>query len=106
MKIIRPLRDYVFFQFLDPTTSTRFGGKTRAGIHIPFQVLEQAGKPRWVQVTHVGPEVKTEGVVPGAYVLVETGKWSSGFVVDGERYWQTKEEWCAATSEEVPAYDW
>lgn len=100
MTTIRPLRDYVFFQFIDPTTSTRFGGKTRSGIEIPFQILEQAGKARWVQVTHVGPEVTTPEVKPGAYILLEAGKWSSGFVIDGERYWQTKEEWCACVDDQ------
>lgn len=101
---VTPLKDKVFFKFLEPTSNTKFGGRTAGGIEIPFFHNEQAGKQRWVQITAVGPDVTTEGVVVGAYALIEAGRWSSAFKMDDGRHWQTKEEWVIALSDD-PIYD-
>lgn len=101
---IKPLRDNVFFQFLDPTSNTRFGGKTRGGIELPTIIQEQTGVARWGQVTAIGPEVHTEEIKVGAYVLIEAGRWSSGFKAGDEKHWQTREEWCIAVSDQ-PNYN-
>ena len=101
---VRPMRDYVFFQFVDPTGHKAFGGRTQSGIEIPIVLHEQAGVPRWGQVTAVGPEVKNkDDIAVGKYVLVDAGRWSSGFTIDDKKYWQTKEEWCSAVSDD-PIY--
>jgi len=40
-------------------------------------------------VTDIGPDVKD--VVVGDYVLVDAGKWTPSFELDGQRAWKTDE---------------
>jgi len=87
---IEAVRNNVIFQFVEDVTSTRFVNSTASGIIISSQDGTQASIPRWGQVTHVGPEVIDVSV--GDFVLVEAGMWTSGFYLDGARYWKTDED--------------
>ena len=80
----------VIFQFVEDVTSTRFVNSTSTGLIISSQDTNQTGMPRWGKVTHIGPEVLDVKV--GDYILIEGGKWTTGFTVGSERYWKTDED--------------
>ena len=86
---INPLRQGVVFQFIEETTTTRFINSTRSGLLVSAQDGQQAQRPRWGKVVAIGPEVKE--VKPADYVLIESGMWTTGFYVDGKRFWKTDE---------------
>ena len=101
MKTITPIRDKVIARMIDG-----FGEKKTAGGLI---IQEKDGtvdaiRPRWFEVTHVGPEQKD--VTPGEYVLVAHGRWSRGFTVDPaddfKLYFLDNDEILAA-SDELPS---
>lgn len=79
MKQIYPIRDKVLGRMLDPVG----GAKTTAGgvIVVEQDMTDGAIRPRWFEVTHVGPE--QQDVVAGQYVLVPHGRWSRGLDVNG-----------------------
>jgi chemotaxis signal transduction protein len=54
--------------------------------------------PRWGLAISVGPD--TIEVKDGDYILVEPGKWTTGFHVDQDtRIWKTDEDHIIATSD-------
>lgn len=79
MKQIYPLRDKVLGRMLDPVGGT----KTTTGgvIVVEHNMTDSAIRPRWFEVTHVGPDQKDVSV--GQYVLMPHGRWSRGIDVDG-----------------------
>jgi len=98
MKIL-PIRKNVIFQFAESTVSGRFINSTESGIIVTSDDKNQTGSPRWVRITHVGPDVDEE-IKPGTFALVEAGKWTIGFYVDSIRYWKTEESFVMALSDE------
>jgi co-chaperonin GroES (HSP10) len=91
-------RNNVLFQFEEDTTSNRFVNATSSGILISAADQNQSGVARWAKVTHIGEQV--EDVKVGEYILLEPGRWTSGFYVDGQRYWKTDVDQILATSDE------
>lgn len=77
MKIITPIKDNIFGKMIDG-----FGLKTTSGGVILNEKdgTENAIRPRWFEVTHIGPD-NVEFFI-GEYVLVAHGRWSRGFQID------------------------
>lgn len=78
MKTIKPLGNKVIGHMVDS-----YGERTTTGGLI---VQEDNGsadsiRPRWFEVTHVGPEQNDVSV--GDHVLVAHGRWSRGFSLNG-----------------------
>jgi len=79
MRILTPLNDKVIGRMVDVMGQNR---RTSGGIIITDNAGdEQFVRPRWFEVTHVGPENEDHTV--GTYVLVEHGRWGRGFTLDG-----------------------
>lgn len=76
-RTIKPLKDKVFAKMIDG-----FGLKTTKGglIYNEKDGTEGAIRPRWFEITHVGPKNKDFNI--GDYVLVSHGRWSRGFKID------------------------
>lgn len=76
--------------------------ETQAGIIIKSNLAESQGiTSRWMQVYKVGPEQTT--VQPGQWVLVEYGRWTSAFSVDGhDEAYRVDPEACLAVADEKP----
>lgn len=87
----------IIFQFNEDTISNRFINKTSSGIIISAADQNQSGVARWAKVTHIGPEV--DEVQVGDYILLEPGRWTSGFYVDDQRYWKTDIDQVLAVSD-------
>lgn len=97
MTTIVPIKNNIIFQFVEDVTSTRFVNSSKAGLIISSQDGNQSAIPRWGKVTQVGPNVKD--VKEGDYILIEAGKWTTGFYVDKVRYWKTDEDVVLAQSD-------
>lgn len=81
MKTITPLHDKVIGRMLDPMTGTR---QTERGLYIAEdETSENFIRPRWFEVTHVGPE--QQDIAVGQYVLVPHGRWSRGLDINNTR---------------------
>lgn len=88
--IIEAVRNYVIFTFIEEITGERFVNSTDTGIITTSLSIDQTGHARWGRVTNIGPKV--EGISIGDYILVEPGKWTAHFHVDGKRYWKTDDK--------------
>ena len=86
---LRPLLNGIFFQFTEEATPSTFVNTTKSGIMIAQGKGDQSNVPRWGKVTDIGPDVFDVAV--GDYVLVDAGKWTVNFEVDGARTWKTDE---------------
>lgn len=95
---IEPLSKNIIFTFIEDTTSSRFINTAKSGILISSQDGQQSSIPRWGQVVAVGPDVKEVSV--DEYILIDQGKWTSGFYVDGKRFWKTDEDCILCVSDE------
>jgi hypothetical protein len=98
MNNIIAIKDNIIFQFVEDVTSTRFINSSKAGLIISSKDGNQTSIPRWGKATHVGPDVRDVSV--NDYILIEAGKWTSGFYVDGVRYWKTDEAMVMGISDE------
>lgn len=77
MKKLKPVRDVVFGKMVDGYGEKR----TKSG----FIVVENNGdeiaiRPRWFEITHIGP--KQTDIAVGEYVLVPHGRWSRKIQID------------------------
>jgi co-chaperonin GroES (HSP10) len=104
MKDIKPLRDNVLGRMIDIVGGER---QTRGGIIITEDhSSSDFVRPRWFQVTHVGP--KQEDISVGQYVLVPHGRWSRGIDMVGSQREEDKiflidHDDVLGISDEVPA---
>lgn len=89
--------NYVIFQFVEKSVQGRFVN-SHSTLLISSEDTYQTNLPRWARATHVGDECTC--VKPGDYILIEGGKWTTGFEVDGQRYWKTDESVILVTSDE------
>lgn len=81
MKNITPLGDKVLGRMLEVVGQERH---TDGGLIITEDTMtEGAIRPRWFEITHVGP--KQQEFSRGDYVLVAHGRWSRGIDVDGTK---------------------
>lgn len=94
-------RKNIIFKFVEEAMGNRFINRAKSGLVISSQDTNQSGVSRWGRVTHVGSDV--EDVNVDDYILIEPGKWTSGFYVDGVRFWKTDEDRVLAVSDE-PAH--
>jgi len=79
MREFKPLGDKIIGMMCDPIGSER---STKAGLIIRAKNLDEDSiRPRWFEVTHVGPE--QDKVKTGDYVLVPHGRWSRGIDLKG-----------------------
>jgi co-chaperonin GroES (HSP10) len=89
MTTIRPLKNYIMFQFLDEAAGPQGKLQDRkygeSGIIIP--TLDSSQKlPRWGKVLAAGPEA---AVMVGEYILIEGLQWSFGTKVNDIKMWKT-----------------
>ena len=94
---IKAVRKNIIFQFADETLSTKFINSSHAGIIITPSDNNQ-NTPRWGRVICVGDQVTD--VSTDEYILIDSGKWTTGFLVDGKRYWKTDEDQVLAVSDQ------
>lgn len=103
---LNPLHDSFLFEFVNDTAEGLFIEKSKFGFILTNQdILSQGQYARWGKVFAVGPDVKEFGV--GDYVLIEAGKWTTGFNEAGTRLWKSDEKQvCAlgASVEDTYAY--
>ena len=80
MREITPIRDKILGRMLETFGANR---TTPGGLVLTETDMnaENAIRPRWFEVTHVGPE--QEEILAGQYVLVEHGRWSRGINLEG-----------------------
>jgi len=84
---IESVRNHIIFQFVEKNLYGRFINEAASGILISSEDTKQTNYPRWGKVVAVGPdeiEVSTDD-----YILIEPGKWTPRFQVDGQDYWKT-----------------
>lgn len=95
---IEAVNNHIIFQFVEDTTKGRFENSHHLGLIISSLDVNQSSNARWGLVTHKGPDVVDE-VVVGEYVLIDEGKWTRFFEVNGEKYWKTDDlqVLCAST---------
>lgn len=76
--------------------------QTSAGIIIKSNIKESQGiTSRWMRVHKVGTDI--DFLQPGDWVLVEYGRWTEGFEVDGiEEAYRVDPKGCMAVSDEKP----
>lgn len=92
-----PVRDIVVCKDAD------FGDQTTsAGIIIKSNIKESQGiASRWMQVHKVGPDITF--TKPGEWVLVEYGRWTESFKVDGiKEAYRVDPKGCLAVSDDKP----
>lgn len=78
---------------------------TESGIFIKSTAGKSEGiVPRWFQVHSVGPSSKMP-VQSGQWVLVEHGRWSDSFKMDGVEYWRLDPQGCMAVQDEAPSFN-
>ena len=95
---IEAFRNYVIFTFVENIYDGRFVNQTSGQIVLTSGDLAQTTYPRWGKTTNVGPDVV--GISVGDYVLIEPGKWTAHFHVDGKQYWKTDDEKVIVVSDE------
>lgn len=95
--IIEPVRNYVVFTFVEGIYGERFINDSGGAIILTSDDKSQTTFPRWGKVVQVGPDV-TE-IKPDEFVLIEPGKWTTHFFVDGLRYWKTDEDFVLCTAD-------
>lgn len=84
-------------------TGADFGDQqTAGGIIIKSNIKESQGiTSRWMQVYNVGPDI--DFLQPGDWVLVEYGRWTEGFAVDGhDEAYRVDPKGCMAVSDTKP----
>jgi len=94
MKNIRVLGNKILFQFLEVTSKNKrgtFENFTDWGFDVGNNFDETAKHPRWGVVVAIGPDVKEEGIIPGANVFIEELKWTNSVTINDERMWRTDE---------------
>lgn len=88
---LRAIYNHIIFQFEDEALTyggvTQFREKTPAGILI-VNYDRSVKRARWGNVISVGPKV-LPCIKSGMRILIEPLKWSSTFMVNGEKYWRT-----------------
>ena len=99
--MLQTFNSNVIFKFVEEITGGRFNNSTSSGLIVTSDDKEQSGFTRWGQVTAVGPDCYEIEV--GDYILIEAGKWTTGFYHDSARYWKTEEKHVLLTSDE-PSY--
>jgi len=90
--------DNIIFKFVEAATSTRFINNASSGLIITSDDNNQTAIARWGQVVAIGPDCIN--VKPEDYILIEPGKWTSGFYINNSRYWKTDESMVIAISDE------
>jgi hypothetical protein len=76
---------------------------TKGGVILQEKdATSEAIRPRWFEVTHVGPE--QSDVKAGEYVLVHHGRWTRGIALEGheDKIYMLDPEYLLATSDEMP----
>ena len=90
MTKFKPLGARIIFKFVDSTANGKFGKTTQSGIVIQCDDLNQQTTARWGKVVSVGSDVAD--IVEDDYILIEPPKWTIGIPFNGEKVWQTDEE--------------
>jgi hypothetical protein len=96
--MLQPLANFIYFIFEDDVTQTKFVNKTKAGILLVAGQGDQVNIPRWGTAISVGPDVTD--VLPGDYILVEKGMWTTSFETDGLKLWKTDDTKILCVSDE------
>jgi co-chaperonin GroES (HSP10) len=102
---LKPIRKNIIFQFCDPVGSINFIPQTKSGIILTDNhQYKEAHTVKWGRLVSCGPEVSSE-ISESKYILIEPGKWTENFKLDGEKFWKTEEDFIlAVTNEEINTY--
>lgn len=96
--IIEAVRNYVVFTFVENIVGERFVNDSGGAIILLSDDKAQTTFPRWGKVTAIGPDVTDVSV--NEFILIEPGKWTSHFFVDGQRFWKTDADQILCTADE------
>lgn len=96
--IIEPVRNYVVFTFVEDIVGERFVNDSGGAIVLLSDDKNQTSFPRWGKVIETGPDVST--VSKDEFILIEAGKWTSHFFVEGVRHWKTDEDMILCSADE------
>lgn len=99
--MIKPLNNSFLFVFMDDAAQGKFIPKTKSGIILTNQNMDENRNPRWGKVIAIGPEIKDFNV--GQFVLIEPLQWTIGFEYDGIKLWKSddKKVMCVSDDESV-----
>jgi co-chaperonin GroES (HSP10) len=86
--MLRPLGNSILFAFVDDHAGGNFIPKTKSGILLTNQNLNEAHVPKWAKVLAIGPDVD-EQIKVGLYILIEPLKWTIGFKHENVQIWKT-----------------
>lgn len=98
-----PLRDNFIFEFVNDTAEGLFIEKSKMGLILTNQdVLSQGQYARWGKVVSVGPDVKDFTV--GDFVLIDSGKWTKGFMFGETKLWKSDAKQVSALGDEASTF--
>lgn len=98
---IRPIHDHILFQFVDRVANDSLVSTTKSGIVLSRDLdFDEQRDARWCKVLALGPDVQSEHIKVGEYILVEPLQWTTSVEVDGIRMWKTTEPKVMCTSPE------
>ena len=97
MTKIEAINSNIIFKFVEDVTQTRFINSTESGLLITSADNNQTSFPRWGHVISVGPDCVDIKV--GDYILIEGGKWTTGFYLEEDRLWKTDIDQVMAVSD-------
>ncbi len=96
---LKPLKDYFLFAFANDTAGGRFIERNKFGLILTNNDYESQGKyARWGRVLACGPDVVDFAV--GDIVLIEYGKWTTGFTHDEVKIWKSDQKQVIAIGED------
>lgn len=99
---VKPLHNYILFQFLDETSGKQGAFTEKHSILIIPRSTNSQKVHRWGKVVAVGPKV--DGVVAGDYILIEALMWMEGVKLDnGEKVWKTDDSKVLAVTNDMSA---
>lgn len=93
------IKNKIIFKFIQGNSAGTFDNTTEWGL-IVKDAVQDVGKSRWGEVTHIGPSVKDVQV--GDYILIEPMMWSLNLKIDGDTFWNTDESKVMAVTKEEP----
>lgn len=102
---IKAIRNKIIVQFLDQINSdgtfTNRAKPSSSMLIMPTKRSDfsEQSVARWAVVTSVGSEVAEIAI--GDYVLIEPLKWTTSVEVDGQKYWQTEEQFIMAITNDI-----
>ncbi len=86
---LQPVRNQIFFNFMEDITRGQFNSKSAGGILIVEAGHHQVDHSRWARVMGIGPDIDDFAV--DDIILIQNLRWTSEFIVNEVSYWITTE---------------